>query len=62
MLLTLPNPKYNEINEYSQLGGIQMHDANTKNMLPIHIVLEWKILQLKKMGYCLSKSDCKSDW
>ena len=40
MLLTLPNPKYNEIiNKTNCLGGIQMYDTDTKNLLPIHILL-----------------------
>ena len=38
--LTLPNPNYNEIiNKYNDLGGIRMHDTDTKNLLPIHNVL-----------------------
>ena len=40
MLLALPNLKYNEIiNKYNHLGDIQMHDTDTKNLLPIHITL-----------------------
>ena len=37
VLLTLPNPKYNEINKYNHLGSIQMHGTDTKSLLPIHI-------------------------
>ena len=33
-LLTLRNPKYDEIiNKYNHLGGIQMHDTDTKNRI-----------------------------
>ena len=50
MLLTLPNPKYNEIiNKYNHLGGIQMHDTDTKSLLTIHIILgaseKWEHVQ-----------------
>ena len=39
-LLTLRNPKYNEmINKYNQLQGIQIHDTDTKNLLPNRIIL-----------------------
>ena len=50
VLLTLPNPKYNEIiNKYNHLGGIQMHDTDTKSLLTIHIILgaseKWEHVQ-----------------
>ena len=38
MLLTLPNPKYNETNKYNHLGSIQMHDTDAKNQLSIHVI------------------------
>ena len=51
VLLTLPNPKYNEINKYNRLGSIQMHGTDTKNLLPIHIT--WGARDFGKiMGTC----------
>ena len=51
MLLTLPNPKHNEIiNRYNHLDGIQMHDNDTKNLLPIHIILGTSDFAKIKMG------------
>ena len=51
MLLTLPNSKYNEIiNIYSHLGGIQMDDTDTKNQLPIHVILGVSDFAKIKMG------------
>ena len=52
-LLTLPNPKYNErINNYSYLGGMQMHGTDTKNLLLIHVILGASDSAKKKMGTC----------
>ena len=40
VLLTLLNSKYNEIKDkYNHLGGIQIPNTETKNLLPIHIIM-----------------------
>ena len=42
MLLTLPNPKYNEImNKYNYLGGIQRYDTDTQNNC-CQFILYWQ--------------------
>ena len=51
VLLTLPKPKYNEIiNKNNDLGGIQMHDTNTKYLVPIYIILGASDFAKIKMG------------
>ena len=53
VLLTLSDLKYNEmINEYNYLGGVPMHDTETKNQLPTHITLGASDLAKIKMGTC----------
>ena len=40
VLITLPNPKYNEMIEtYDHLKGIKMNERDTKPELPIHVIL-----------------------
>ena len=39
-LLTLENPNYPEVlGRYPQLKGVQMEETNTKELLPIHVIL-----------------------
>ena len=39
-LLTVDNPKYQQlINNYSHLKGIEIKDRDTKQQLPVHVVL-----------------------
>ena len=53
VLLTLPNPSYDEIiSKCNYLGGIQMHDTNTKNLLPIYTILGANNFEKLKMGTC----------
>ena len=40
VLITLPNPKYNEmIESYDHLEGIKMNKRDTKPELPVHVIL-----------------------
>ena len=40
VLITLPNPKYNEMIEtYDHLKGIKMNERDTKPEMPIHVIL-----------------------
>ena len=40
VLVTLPNPKYNNmIKTYNHLKGIQMNERDTKPEFPIHVIL-----------------------
>ena len=40
VLITLPNPKYNEmIESYDHLEGIKMNERDTKPELPVHVIL-----------------------
>ena len=40
VLITLPNPKYNEMIEtYDHLKGIKMNERDAKTELPIHVIL-----------------------
>ena len=59
MLLTLPNPKYNEIiNKYSHLGGIKMHETHKKSDAnSFYTGSEW--FRKNKNG---SMSEGTSDW
>ena len=41
MLLELPNPKYQELqNIYIHLKDLQINDHDPKNILPVHAILE----------------------
>ena len=53
MLLTLPNPKYNEINKYGHLGGIQMHDTDIKNLCANSYYIGVEDFAIKKNGILL---------
>ena len=39
-LLTLENPRYEQIlSHYSHLQGVHMQDSDTKEQLPVHLIL-----------------------
>ena len=53
VLVTLPNPKYNEIIEtYDHLKGIKMNERDTKPELPIHAILGASDYVKTKMQKC----------
>ena len=53
VLITLPNPKYNEMIEtYDHLKGIKMNERDTKPELPIHVILGASNYAKTKMRKC----------
>ena len=59
VLLTLSNPKYNEvINKCNHLGGIQMHNTDTKSRLPTDIIMgASNFAKIKMETYPESRTD-----
>ena len=39
VLLTIPNPRYEELGKYSHLSEVVMNDNDKKSYLPIHVIL-----------------------
>ena len=60
VLITLPNPKYNEMIEmYDHLKGIKMNERDSKPKFPIHVILgasDPKVLKMSDKNAKVSES------